>query len=205
MSLLFRLRSKQEKKVGMYPTYCIRNSNALLIGGYHADYVMTFLLLIDQAVERQAAFIVGDTAREPKSNFTFGRLDRVGTVANIATDIKSKVTTNGTGSAGQGVGFTKHLAASFDDILASPDHTNDRTRKHVLDQSREERLAGQVLVLLLYKDSKLVSCFLFSRRNGAYVFLKGLLGGVHQFKSQKLVATVLEALDDFANESTLDT
>jgi hypothetical protein len=37
------------------------------------------------------------------------------------------------------------------------------------------------------------------------VFFKEFLGGVDQFKSSELVTTLFETLDDFTNETTLDT
>lgn len=70
------------------------------------------------------------------------------------TDIQSKVTTDGTRSTSHGVGLTQHDTTSLDGILTSPDHTNNRTTAHVLDQTSEERLTRQVLVL--EKDYKYI-------------------------------------------------
>jgi hypothetical protein len=84
---------------------------------------------------------------EPKSNLLLGVLRGVRTVADVATDIDSKVTTDGARKRGKGVGLAKKLAASLDGLLTGPDHTDNRAREHVLDQAGEERLALEVAVL----------------------------------------------------------
>ena len=95
----------------------------------------------------------------------------------------AQVTADGAGGRGEGVGSAEQSAALLDDILALPDHSHDRTRRHVLDQTWEKWLALKVLVMLL----------------------KVVFTSVHQLHGHKLVATVLEALDDLANETALDT
>lgn len=65
----------------------------------------------------------------------------------VLTNIQSKVTTDGTRGTGHGVGLAQHDTTGLDGILTSPDHTNNGTATHVLDQTREERLTSQVLVL----------------------------------------------------------
>lgn len=47
------------------------------------------------------------TILEPQSNLLLGVLDRVGTVADVATDVNGVVTTDGAGGRGQGVGGTQ--------------------------------------------------------------------------------------------------
>ena len=49
-----------------------------------------------------------------------------------------------TRSGRQWVGSTKHDTASLDGIETFPDHSNNRTRCHVLDQAGEEGLALEV-------------------------------------------------------------
>lgn len=44
---------------------------------------------------------------EPESNLLLGVLDGVGTVADVAADIDSEVTTDGAGGGGKGVGGTE--------------------------------------------------------------------------------------------------
>merc|ERR1719262_84374 len=63
-----------------------------------------------------------------------------------------------------------------------PNHGADWSATHVLDESWEEWLGGEILVVLL----------------------EVLLAGSHQLDSGKLVSASLESRDDRANESTLD-
>lgn len=44
---------------------------------------------------------------EPESNLLLGVLDRVGAVADVASDIDGKVATDGTWEGGEGVGGTE--------------------------------------------------------------------------------------------------
>jgi hypothetical protein len=107
-----------------------------------------------------------------------GIVDRVRTMADIATDSKRKITTNRacfggstqevwsrlthdgenkrndrrTGSRSKRVSCAKHHTASLDGIEALPDHGDDGARSHVLDKTREERLILQVLVVCTKKE-----------------------------------------------------
>ena len=45
---------------------------------------------------------------EPQSDFVFGALDRVGTVADVAADLDAEVTTDGAGGGVSGVGGAEH-------------------------------------------------------------------------------------------------
>ena len=90
-----------------------------------------------------------------------------------------EVTTDGSGLGGEGVGGTEDLAAGLDGITALPDHGADGAGAHVGDESREEGLLGEVLVVLL----------------------KVLLGGGGKLDGGKLEATALEARDDGADET----
>ena len=104
-------------------------------------------------------------------------------MADVAAHINAVVATDRAGSGSKRVRGTKERTALLHDILALPDHSHDRTRRHVLDQTWEKWLALKVLVMLL----------------------KVVFTSVHQLHGHKLVATVLEALDDLANETALDT
>src|SRR6478735_3668979 len=85
-----------------HPTYmCFFNS---VIQGVIS---MTDLsLLVDPA---ELGGLPGDnlTLLEPESNLLLGVLDGVGTVADVAADVDGKVTTDGTGRRGKGVGGTE--------------------------------------------------------------------------------------------------
>ena len=52
-----------------------------------------------------------------------------------------------TGSGSQGVGGTKHSATSLDSVKSLPDHADDGSGSHVLNQAREEGLALEVSVV----------------------------------------------------------
>lgn len=68
---------------------------------------------------------------EPESNLLLGVLDRVGAVADVASDIDGVVTTDGAWGGGQWVGGTEENAAGLDGVLALPDHGADWARVHV--------------------------------------------------------------------------
>lgn len=123
------------------------------------------------------------TLLEPERNLLLGVLDGVGTVADVAADIDGVVTTDGARGGGKGVGGTEDGAASLDGITALPDHGADGARVHVLNQTLEERLLGEVRV----------------------VVLEVLLAGSDELDGSKLEAAALEARDDGSNEATLDT
>jgi len=127
-------------------------------------------------------FIIVDTLREPESDLVLGGLDGIGAVADVAADVEAQVTTDGTGSGIGGVGGAEHHAAGLDGVEALPDHAADGAGEHVLDQTGEELLFAQVRVVLL----------------------QVLLAGGHELHGGEPEALLLEALDDFANEATLD-
>ena len=83
-----------------------------------------------------------------------GGLDSVGTVADVASDLKTDlkqvsgyivyldgvVSSDGAGKRSLGVSFAKHHAAHLDDVQAFPDHGADWAGVHVLDQTGKEWL-----------------------------------------------------------------
>lgn len=103
-------------------------------------------------------------------------------MADVATNIDGKVTTDGARSRGQGVGSSKDGATSLDDILTLPNGSNDRTRGHVLHEAREERLGLEVSVVLGQK----------------------LLTRLNHLKGNQSVATVLKTAQNVGNKATLD-
>jgi len=120
---------------------------------------------------------------EPEFDLLLCTVNRVGTVADVAADGESIVSTNGTGGRGQGVGSTQHDTASLDSVETFPDGGNNGSRGHVLDEAREEGLALKVLVVL-------------------FEVLRGSMDELH---GNELETTSLKALDDVPNEPTLDT
>ena len=88
---------------------------------------------------------------EPQGNFLLSGFDGIGSVADVTPDLNAVVTADGTGLGVLGVGLTKHNAASLNDASSLPHHGHDGSGSHVLDESREERLRGQVGVVLLQK------------------------------------------------------
>ena len=68
---------------------------------------------------------------EPEGDLLLGALNTVGSVADVATDIDSVVTTDGARGGVPGIGGTQNGAAGLDNVLALPDHSADRTTQHV--------------------------------------------------------------------------
>lgn len=101
------------------------------------------------------------------------------------------------------VGRAEHRAAGLDGIKALPDHGDDRSSRHVLDEAREEGLALEVLVVCVYRSS---SIHRISTSSAARLtLLEVLRGSVDHLERDKLEATLLETGDDGANETALDT
>ncbi len=92
---------------------------------------------------------VDEALREPKSDLLLGRLLGVRAVNEIAANDLAEVTTNGARSRVGGLGSTKELATLESGIEAFPDHSDNRTRSHVVEKAVEERLASEISVVLL--------------------------------------------------------
>lgn len=122
------------------------------------------------------------TLLEPKSNFLLGVLDTVGTVADVASDIDGIVTTDGTWEGVLWVGGTKDGTTSLDGITTFPDHGANGTAQHVVDESWEEWLGGEVGIVLL----------------------EVLLARADKLDGSELESARLETRDDGADESTLN-
>ena len=86
---------------------------------------------------------------EPQGDLLLGRLDSIGSVQDVAADLDAEVTTDGSGQGVSGVGGSQHLAAGLDHVQALPDHGDNGSRAHVVDQSGEEGAGAQVGVVLL--------------------------------------------------------
>merc|ERR1711944_165728 len=104
-------------------------------------------------------------------------------MANVAADFDAEITTDGAGLGVLGVGLAQHDAAGLDDAGALPNHWDDGSAGHVLDQPTEEWLGAQVSVVILQ------------------VILARLL----ELHGDELESLLLEPLDDFTDQSTLDT
>lgn len=124
-----------------------------------------------------AAFIRGHTLGEPMSDFRLSAFDSVASVANVTTDFDAKISTNGAHSAFTGHSsacsnnqqktqtlsknnnrlrrrqierLTQHLAAFSNDVLATPNHSYDRSTRHVRNQAGKEFLFLQILIVGLH-------------------------------------------------------
>lgn len=150
--------------------------------GLSRSEALTLWLLVDP-VELSALVLVELLWLEPQSNLLFGTLDSVRAVADVAADIDSVVATDGTWGRCERVGSTEDHAAGFAGVTTFPNHGNDWTAEHVCDEAFEEWLVGQIFVVLL----------------------EVFLGGRNHLQGNELVSSLLEAADDVADESALDT
>lgn len=139
-------------------------------------------LLVDPRVNGTGVVDGGVLLAEPESDLGLGGLDGVGTVADVASDVDGEITADGTGGGVEGVGGAKEDTAGLDGVLALEDDADDGAGSHVLDETGEELLALEVLVVLL----------------------EVLLGGVDHLEGGDLVTAVLEALDDLTDNAALD-
>jgi len=92
--------------------------------------------------------VLNDTLGEPESDFLLSRLDGVGAVADVAASDEAVITTDGSRSRCQRVGGTEHRTASLDGVETFDHKSDDRSRCHVLDESREEGLVVKISIVL---------------------------------------------------------
>ena len=69
---------------------------------------------------------------EPQSDLSFGALDAVRAVADVATHVQCEVAADRAGCRVCRVGGAQHRATSLDGVPALPDHADYRPAKHVL-------------------------------------------------------------------------
>ena len=119
---------------------------------------------------------------KPEGNLLLGVLDAVGAVADVSADGDGVVATDGARGGGERVGGAEEGAAGLDGVDALPHHGADGSRVHVVDESWVERLAGQVLVVLL----------------------EVCLARGAELEGDELVALLLKSSDDLTHEATLD-
>lgn len=127
-----------------------------------------------------STLVGADTSGEPQGNFLLGALNAIRAMADIATNINTIVTTDSSGSASQGIGFTEHLAASLDDILALPDHGENGSTGHKVNETGEEGLSAQVSIVLVEE----------------------LARGSHHLGSQELETALLKTTHNLTNLPT---
>ena len=71
---------------------------------------------------------------EPEGDLLLRRVDSIGAMADIASDIDGEVAANGAWRRGERVGGTEESAASLDDVFAFPDHGTHWAAAHVYTQ-----------------------------------------------------------------------
>ena len=120
---------------------------------------------------------------EPEGDLLVSCLDGIGAVDDVATDVDAEVAADGARLRVEGLGGAEHLAAGGDSLVTLPDHGADGAGGGVVAQATEEGPRGEVGVVLLE----------VSAAWGA------------QLHGNELEALGLEAGDDLANESSLDT
>ena len=120
---------------------------------------------------------------KPKRNFFLGILNRVRSVANVATNLNAEISTDSAGGRLQGVRSTEHLTSSGNSLFALPNHGNDGATEHVITELREEGLVHKVAIVLLEK----------------------LLAGHTGLHGGHTVSLGLESGDNVANNTTLNT
>lgn len=103
-------------------------------------------------------------------------------MADVAADINGIVTTDGTWSRGKRVGGTEDGPTSLHDVAAFPNHCANGGATHIGNETWEEGLVGEILIVLLEMS----------------------LGWGGELDGGKLEATVLEAGDYGADQATLD-
>jgi hypothetical protein len=77
---------------------------------------------------------------EPKGNLTLGRLDRIRTMGNVATNVNGIVTTDGARSRLKRIGSTKDGTTLLHNVLTLPNGSENGARHHVLKKTGKEGL-----------------------------------------------------------------
>jgi len=173
--------------------------------------------------------LVGRTQVVPEGDLVLCALRAVGAMDNVAANINAEVAPHRAGLGIRRIGGTHDLAAVDDHIPAFPDlqgsvgfssrvrayrkknshHGDHGTRREVVDQAREERLLGEILVVLLGKLLGRPDHLCDGRRRRSALpptrqeERRRKEGGNH-LDANELVSLLLEALDDLAHDATLD-
>lgn len=83
------------------------------------------------------------------SNLAVGRVNGIGSVADIASGLDAEVSADGSWGGSEWVGSSEHGTSLLDDVKSLPDHGDDWSRAHVLDEGWEEWFVLEVLVVNL--------------------------------------------------------
>jgi len=146
----------------------------------HDDLLGAASILVDPGV--LGVLVLNDSFGEPESDFVLSGLYSVGSMADVAASDETVVTTDGTDGRSQGVGGPKHGTTSLDCVETLDHKGANRSRGHILDESREEGLVLEVGIVLL----------------------KVLSSGMNHLHGHDLVPAVLKATYDLSDEVTLD-
>lgn len=104
-------------------------------------------LLVDPRVK--AALPVDRSIWEPQSNLLVSTLHRVTPMDHVPANVNCKVPTDGSRLGCCWVCGSNDLSPSDHNILPFPDHCNNRSGDNVINETTEEGLGRQVLVVLL--------------------------------------------------------
>ena len=127
--------------------------------------------------------VLDETLGEPEVDLALSRLHGVRTVDDVVAHIAAKVTTNGSRFALHRLGGSHHLTGNGNNVVALPDHGNDGRRAHEAGEAGIELLTLVLGIVLLQQ---------LHRRN-------------HHLQTNELEALLLEAGNDLADMSALDT
>jgi len=120
---------------------------------------------------------------EPQFDFFLSILNGVGSVADVTTSDNSVISSDGSRVWCQRIGGSEQESSGGNNSSSFPDHADDGTWQHVVNEGREEGSCTKVGIVLF----------------------KVFFGWGGQFKSSKVVSFLLESGDDGSNESSLDT
>ncbi|KAL0373276.1 UNVERIFIED_CONTAM: hypothetical protein Sradi_3243300 [Sesamum radiatum] len=88
---------------------------------------------------------------EPKCNLLSCALDRIIAINDIPANINGIITTDGSRNTLSGVGGSNDFSSSSYNILALPNHCNNRSRDNVRNKPVQEGLCRQISIELLGK------------------------------------------------------
>lgn len=119
---------------------------------------------------------------EPDTDLGLGTLLGVRAVDDVSSDVDGEVSSDCTRGGVEWLGGSEHLSSGEDDVGAFPDHLDDWAHSHVGQKSREERLLGEISVVLL----------------------ELVLSRLGHLEANQLEALLLESGDDLSDQTSLD-
>lgn len=111
-----------------------------------------------------------------------GRVDRVTSVTNVATNFDTEISSNGTHRGVRWHRSTKHFTSLGTGVLSFPDHGDNGSADHVFNETWKEFLGLQIFVMHFHV----------------------LLCRLGEFHRNELVTLLLKSLDNLTNETSLD-